>query len=194
MNIYLKHLVAAFNLVDKKYHSSNAYNGFREKKGEEVERKEFEQFIERVFAYELYHQFRLIMLKFPEEYKDLILNGEVSKNGFEDTSLGKNRIFPDLVLHKNQKTSEAQFQKLFIEIKTSKNLNEDSLKSDIKKLFVAISDRLNYQNAVFICINHDYKNLIKKIKDILKDKESLELKQLWILTDTKGLQSFKEIK
>lgn len=52
---------------------------------------------ERVFAYELYHQFRKIMEKNPQKYHSIYLNGEQQKSKQVVEDLEK--CAPDLVLH-----------------------------------------------------------------------------------------------
>jgi|SRR5690554_571174 len=209
MDIYLKHLVAAFYLVDEKYFSNNAYSGnWREY--DDKSKKEYVQFVERVFAYELYYQFRKIMEALPTNYKDLVLNGEISKNGFKNI-YKSNTIFPDLVLHKSQGCLINQ--ELFIEIKTSPLINEESLENDIGKLIIAVGETLKYKNAVFVCINYNYKSLLENIQQKIKkanysnygenhpnliEKEKFKLKEetirkIWLLTETNGLESFDKL-
>ena len=152
---YLNDLYKAFKKVDKSYCSSNyLYIHHHPTKREK-------QYAERVFAYELYHQFRKIMESKPNAYTDLVLNGEIPKMGFRETDIAQQRIDPDLVLHKGQDDCSPEYQKLFIEIKTSLTPN---LQKDITKLKVAVGDRLNYQYAVLISINSDLAYVKEAIK------------------------------
>lgn len=184
MSIYLKHLIAAFNLVEKKYFCTWAFNDFPEK-AQKKERKKYVQFIERVFAYELYHQYRIIIDSNPKAYKDLVLNGEVRKNGFKDSMICKNHIYPDLVLHKNQTDNTKDYQKLFIEIK-SNSFTSKQLENDLNKLFVAVSDRLNFENAIFVCINQNPTNVLDDLKKLIKKKDTdkSQLSKIWFLDET----------
>lgn len=59
--------------------------------------KQVKKYPERVFAYELYHQFRKIMEKNPEKYQSIYLNGEQQKSKQVVEDLEK--CAPDLVLH-----------------------------------------------------------------------------------------------
>lgn len=59
--------------------------------------KHVTKYPERVFAYELYHQFRKIMEKNPEKYQSIYLNGEQQKSKQVVEDLEK--CAPDLVLH-----------------------------------------------------------------------------------------------
>lgn len=192
MDIYLRHLIAAFNLVESKYFSSWAFTDYNEDK---LKRVRYQQYIERVFAYELYHQFRLIISKNEDIYKGLKLNGEVKKNGFSKTLILKNHIYPDLVLHKDQDDNDSEHQKLFIEIKADPNLKYIGIKKDIEKLAVAVNERLNFQNAVFICVNYnsETKKIIKKI--VTKKRETyneVTLMKMWFLS-VNGIENFIEI-
>ncbi len=191
MNKFLKDLRSAFDKVDKSYYSSMAFTGESENT-ENEEKKEYTQFVERVFAYELYHQYRLIIKKCDDNRyteNELKLNAEITKNGFEHTKIGKARIFPDMVLHKNQTNNDINNQVLFIEIKVQENCSFDD---DIKKMIVALSDRLNYQNAVLISINHN--NAIQKVKEFnrLTKIDANLLQKLWLFTEKDSL-NFKQI-
>jgi len=191
MSIYLKDLWNAFKNVDKKYYSGLAFSNFSSKY-DELKKEEYKQFVERVFAYELYHQFRVIIINNSQQYDNLVLNGEITKNGFDDTVLGKARIFPDMVLHKSNTDNSPKNQKLFIEIKVQPDAR---IGTDIKKLFVAVSPRLNFENAVFICINNN-KVELKIKKHIIKNMDYREdktlLGKLWLINE-EGIKNFKDI-
>jgi DNA mismatch repair ATPase MutS len=148
------------------------------------DRKKYVQFIERVFAYELYHQFRIIMDSFPQLYGHLVLNGEVRKNGFNESIICKNHIYPDLVLHRNQTTKSKDSQKLFIEIK-SKSFSNEQLENDFKKLLTAVSERLNFEEAVFISINLNPKDVLNELKKVINKIQvsPSELEKIWFLSD-----------
>lgn len=191
MTIFLTHLETAFRNVEKKYFSNWAFNEYPNDSPED-ERKLYVQFIERVFAYELYHQFRKIMDSFPQLYENLVLNGEVRKNGFNESIICKNHIYPDLVLHRNQTTKSKDSQKLFIEIK-SKSFSNEQLENDFKKLITAVSEKLNFEYAVFISINLNPKDVLNELqKLIIKIHISpSDLQKIWFLSD-EGLINLNE--
>jgi hypothetical protein len=59
--------------------------------------KSYYKYTERMFAYELYHQYRIIMQRKKKKYAGLYLNGEQQKSsqGWK----GLKKITPDIVLH-----------------------------------------------------------------------------------------------
>lgn len=193
MSIYLEHLKEAFESVNEIYFSSWAFNEIPID-AKLKERKKYKQYIERVFAYELYHQFRLLMIKNEIIYKDLVLNGEVKKDGFKETLINKSHIYPDLVLHKKQTDNSKEFQKLFIEIK-SKSISPKEIKNDIAKLITAVSNRLNFECAVFICIYLRFEEIEKHIETIINNQKNDfivdDLNKIWLLNNN-GLKNFKE--
>jgi hypothetical protein len=195
MEIYLKHLVLAFANVELDYFSSLAFGGGRfTEEGSEEERKEYTQYVERVFAYELYHQYRLIMenKENKEYYYGLKLNAEITKNGFNETILGKQYIFPDMVLHHSQTDNSFENQKMFIEIKANQHAK---IEDDLKKMQVAVSERLNYQSAIFIAISHTHNSLTSMIEKYFNSStnEMVDKTKFWLLTKEYGLQNFTEL-
>jgi hypothetical protein len=136
------------------------------------------QQIERVFAYELYHQIRLLMLKNEGRYDQLQLNGEISKVdrslylegcGYSGDDraimekLGKSlRVNPDLVLHKAQNNREFAWQKAIVEIKSGDDTTSDDIYDIIKLLnFV---EQLNFENAIFVAVNKNRQQLSNNIR------------------------------
>lgn len=135
---YLNDLLLALANVDSKY-LLWPYGGVTE------------QMCERVFAYELYHQWRIVSEIF--QYDNLIINGEIRKDG-SVYRRDINIVYPDLVLHEQQNNLNQQI--LACEIKTViavKNSKED-LKKDLIKLDKYI-DVLEYHKSVFIQIIDD---------------------------------------
>jgi hypothetical protein len=122
---------------------------------------------ERVFAYELYHQFRLITE--PKlEYSTMRFDGELTKllkaNPIDllgiafQSAWTQQRFTPDLVLHLGQENAQIQNQKFILEIKT-KNVADDEFKKTFLKLHHYIRS-LSFQYAVFVSVNstfHDFK-------------------------------------
>ena len=76
MSKYLKYLLEAFQQVDQKYYSwwsIKHFNGNLENQQVNTQR------IERVFAFELYHQYRKLMEYNNLDFSDLLFNAEPLK-------------------------------------------------------------------------------------------------------------------
>lgn len=84
--------------------------------------------VERVFAYELYHQWSKLREE-SEILKNFIINGELSKDMYLDKS---ERIFPDMVLHGGQ--GNYTENKIVIEIKRSANKHICEYIKDIENI------------------------------------------------------------
>ena len=116
---------------------------------------------ERDFAYELYHQIRLLKLpvnteitcEFPKtrfNFDDQIMDDRlVRKYFFSDEISESARIlrYPDLLIHEFDNLNQ---QLLAIEIKRGGNGNQ--IKKDLAKLIVYCKGRLNYKKGVLIII------------------------------------------
>jgi len=134
MNIYLKHFSHAIANVDSKYFSGLAYNIDRNAPNITGKiRSEYVQRVERVFAYELYHQFRNVMEKDENKkyYQDIMLNSEITKLGTNQLIQNGMTIIPDIVLHKGQESIEKNHQILFIEVKANSNLTQAGVDKDL---------------------------------------------------------------
>lgn len=86
-----------------------------------------EEQYERVFAYELYHQWsKYLENEYWNEDRDMRINGEIKKFFHSE------RKIPDLVLHKQN----SDCQKIMVEIKTHHGIRQDNdgMLSDLKKL------------------------------------------------------------
>lgn len=120
-------------------------------------------YCERVFAYELYHQFRKVMCD-NDEYQDLFFNGEQQKDNSYFKHLldviNKEKIIPDLVLHENTGTYEYGGQILYIEIKT---IHNNDVYSDLSKLSKLTETDLNFYYYIFIYVDGTIEDLINKI-------------------------------
>lgn len=125
------------------------------------------QMCERVFAYELYHQYRKRMTSY--EYNNLILNGEIRKDKSIIRSAEFKVSYPDLVLHEQQNNINQQL--IACEIKTINGLNYDSLLKDINKLDKYV-ESLNFKYSVFVQVldHEDYFNnsILKILKKNIK--------------------------
>lgn len=125
---------------------------------------------ERVFAYELYHQFKTLTRNNPE-YIDIRFDGEIGKQIYLQpdncgTLINTNQLdyTPDFVLHKSQTDSTEWNQKLIVEIK-ARNVTDNDLSKDIIKLNHYIS-ALNFQYSVFISVNTSEQIIQEKLKRI----------------------------
>ncbi len=151
-------LLQALAHVDKKYLSYADINANTEDKDQINQ-------LERVFAYELYHQWSLL------KDESLILNGEIGK------FYVKNNCYPDLVLHGGQ--NDPNNNKIVVEIKRECIVREkpEVILDDLVKLsfFLESLDKSeqqikfrNYENAVFILL----KGKLSEISEALKGKKT----------------------
>jgi hypothetical protein len=158
---------------------------------------DFQQ-IERVFAYELYHQIRLIMLNNQIKYNLLQLNGEISKVdrflnfsdcGYtgEDPEVTQKldnylRVSPDIVLHKDQNDRDFAFQKVIIEVKTG----DDTTAKDIYDIIKLLNyvEQLNFENAIFVAVNKNHLRLCNTIRASFSnaDRESFSKCSIFFYT------------
>lgn len=160
--IYLNDLAEAIKCVDRNY-CKWSYDNLQAAS---------KQTTERVFAYELFHQFRSLTDK-KAEYSDLRFDAEIGKmteplvdcryfklNG----AISQIRFSPDLLLHKSQNDKDIVNQKLIIELKT-RAVSDQELYKTILKLnhYLKI---LNYQYAVFVNVNMDFDQLINRLKRV----------------------------
>lgn len=90
---------------------------------------DYQEQLERVFAYELYHQWSIIQDNYnkmvPKE-DGRVINGEAGKK------LNGCHIYPDMLLHGGQDDTENQ--EIAIEIKRKVGIKKDNLIEDLKKL------------------------------------------------------------
>lgn len=154
-------LMQAILHVDKKYLAYADTNANADDKPGQIIQ------LERVFAYELYHQWSLL------KDNHLILNGEVDK-------LYNNATwYPDMVLHGGQ--DDPDNNKIVVEIKRECMVNgkPDAILDDLEKLskFLEAVDKndqckkyRNYDIAVFILLKGD----LKEIENALKKTKALE--------------------
>lgn len=98
--------------------------------------------LERVFAYELYHQWSKQLEA--NGIQDLVLNGEVYKHlkweticyNCDNEPVTKG-VYPDLVLHSSQ--GKGDNQKIICEIKRESNISKEALFADFLKLSCYLS-------------------------------------------------------
>lgn len=119
--------------------------------------------LERVFAYELYYCWKMILAEESENPENLLLNGELSKHYYIKKKYG----FPDMVLHGDYTNRDKQF--IICEIKSSRNkITKKYLKKDIRSLIYGIYE-LDYKCATFIYFGNanKWKSMIKRLREEL---------------------------
>lgn len=174
---YINDIAEAIIRVDEKY-CHWIYN----------QRTNPNQMTERVFAYELFHQFRQITNSNPD-YFELRFDGEIDKllHGDtvevcgikEDVNLDINStqtyFSPDLVIHHSQNDRTCCNQKAIIEIKTG-YVSDSELAKTIIKLnhYIRV---LHFQYAVFITVNTDFIRIVEGLKRSLNSPATKDLKE-----------------
>jgi hypothetical protein len=142
--------------------------------------------LERVFAYELYYQWSIIIDKLNKKRDsgdEYILNGETEKNmsHFEDDP-EKSKTYPDLVLHKS--IDQAKGQAIVCEIKRKGNFTKGGLENDINKLrkFVCkLQNEYTFGFGVFILAGDKMKTILEKINSLKWTKRRRGVKSERIL-------------
>ena len=126
--------------------------------------------VERSFAYELYHQWSLLIEAYKKRHKGestLLLNGEVSKH------LDGRNTYPDMVLHGGQNNIENQLIVCEIKRHDKRYPSQKSVYNDIIKLCDYLNLTLpnensmlstDFQRAAFVMVNISEENL----KDYLR--------------------------
>lgn len=182
MTIFVKHLFDAFNRIDKTYFSSKTLKYYQNETNIE-NRTTYFKLIERSFTHELYYQFRKIMDYYPQLYGLLRMNGEVRKNGFDDLLDMTIKSLPDLILHEKGIKKLKRGQKLFISVKSIYNAKEE-LEKELSKLIVAVGEKQNFEDAIYISLNPNPKIVLNEIKEIaLKANYTREeVEKLWFLS------------
>ena len=172
-------LFCALNHIDKSYLSFSNI----------MTQKENEEQLERVFAYELYFQWKSII---QYENKSITLSPEITKyySGYS-TSVYKNKfILPDLILHDGQNSYENQL--FACEIKRKSGINKKSLKKDLNSLIQCTKDSAFHYHpfklGIFIGYNMTVEELKKLVYKLIKNKCSLQR-----MTNAFGLRSHKAI-
>lgn len=121
--------------------------------------KKMKKYPERVFAYELYHQFRKIMEKNPEKYQSIYLNGEQQKSKQVVEDLEK--CAPDLVLHDciYDVRSDGQFWACEIKMKG----NPDAM-SDFDKFYRM--EVLGFKRYIFLYAGVTFEEMAEEIRKL----------------------------
>ena len=128
------------------------------------------QMSERVFAYELYHQWRL--LENQNDYCDVLLNGEIQKSKSILRRDGAGNVYPDLILHQEQNSLNRQL--IACEIKTEKAIIDlyGNLTQDFSKLNSYV-EHLNFERAVFLQVMDAFDTFNKFVKPFLMRQKAL---------------------
>jgi hypothetical protein len=197
---YIDFLRKAINNVEDVYYGNKAWidsmlNYHENKIKSQDDRKELIPYLsrhqERVFCYELYHQFRKIMEQKQNELtEEWILQGEPRKGPIgseieeycEVQSIDK-IYYPDFLVHEPNTMNNG----LIIEVKANPSLTIKDMKKDILKIDQFIN-KYEYQKGVFLAIN-----ITKdRLKELLNDSRLIvPLKEQVICTD-EILLIFKE--
>lgn len=105
----------------------------------EIDNNEWHGQLERVFAYELYHQWSLIQM----QYNDVLLKqGKIDEIRYLNGEVGKGLEgiykYPDMVLHGGQ--GNFVHQEIAVEIKRKANINSENVIKDLEKLSDMITE------------------------------------------------------
>ena len=73
------------------------------------------------------------------------------------------RLYPDIVFHKEQEDNSTENQKLIVECKINRNLSYVDFEYDLVKLYI-YCDEINFQTGLFIIVN----NSVQRIENHLK--------------------------
>lgn len=130
-----------------------------------IESNNSNRLAERVFAYEFYHRFRLLMHSDKSTYKGLYLAGEQSKV-YAKRHCNRTNDAPDIVLSGNISIPEKQV--LLIEIKMKGNRQ---WKKDLEKMTEFSESDLKFDKHCFIYVGESFDNLRKKIKKTRNSKK-----------------------
>ena len=156
VNQYVQMLIQALSKVEECYLGYEDIKLFEDK----VEKNTIRA--ERVFAYELYHQFRLLM----KEDCGYYLNGEIRKSNKVFKWENQKDCYPDLVLHGNPTCIDKESQYFLCEIKMSTN---QYLLNDLLKLSKFFMSDLEFQNYIFLCVGLSKDDMQKKIEESKKE-------------------------
>jgi len=155
-DVFLKDLFTAILNVEDNYYaySTKHLNGSYQQQEQ----------LERVFAYELYHQWSKLLERYNKKNKNdkRVINGEVGKK------LDFCNVFPDMILHKGQE--DIHNQEIAIEIKRKISLSEENLLNDLEKLSDMLTEgKLSdcatpFKYSVFILIGGNESDITRILK------------------------------
>jgi len=140
MDEYVKDLFNAFCSVDSQFYFCEALADPQAVLNDEPNKKTLIQLTERHFSAELYSEWRQIIKQSPNNYTNLLIGFEVSKRFIRNEFVKDKASFrPDLILHQSQLDFNVNYQKIFVEIKTTFSLNRRKIKPDLNKIIFAIN-------------------------------------------------------
>lgn len=159
-DVYFRDFLRALLMVTKDY-----YETYRTKDVSKWNKK-----LERIFAYEFYHQIRNIMeeSKDPKKSKDLkryeniFLNGEPHKDPFCYTSLSVDS-YPDLIMHEYTEKGKLGEQCWLCEIKMTP-VRLSGTKKDLRNL--TGNYVLNFKHYIFLIVGETLDRLTDLLKNI----------------------------
>lgn len=127
---------------------------------------------ERVFCYEFYHQFKIVLNNnnIIQNNHNITLDAELPKRRLspeQAAALGliplDNLMSPDIILHERDTGNQ---QLLVAEIKAKKYISSNELFHDINKL-IALKYNYAFHYAVFLAINVNMNRIRRKIQENL---------------------------
>ena len=169
---YKSDFKTAINAVSEQYYyNQRDLEYINSQIGEQVHKDVLKFFIpkygERLFCYELYHQFRLIIEK-STVYQNVFLQAEIRKDFLLDSiyiglSIEElSQVFiPDFIIHDPK---NALKQHLIIEVKTNPYTEDRNIISDLNKLIEFI-EKYKFEHGIFLITNYTNDNVKKIIKD-----------------------------
>lgn len=135
-----------------------------------------DQRIERVFAYELYHQFRQLTY-WKQDYQNLRFDGEIGKHLNDEIetcgvilknfNFAQRRFSPDLVIHLSQTDRQEINQKVIVELKSREIGNQELAKTILK--LNHYTRVLNFQYAILISVNTDFNQLTEQLIHLIEN-------------------------
>lgn len=158
---------------------SDDYIGYDANKDDEKVIK----YAERVFAYELYHQFRSLM----DDNCGCYLNAEIKKDSKILEWEAKQDCYPDLVLHGSPIHIDPQTQYFLCEIKMDYN---NLMLNDLDKLAKLFDSNLHFQHYISLFIGVSKEELKRKIENQIKERK-LNDKTLCICRKKHVIEVFK---
>ncbi len=163
--------IQSLNNMDKKYcrPSQMDYSNLNKIPKGIVENLKEEKYFERLFAYEFYHQFRILVQNGKVDFGGAVLHAEVPKEYQRCFEKGKGKI-PDFILH----VPDHSLNLAVLEFKLATNLGK--IDHDFDKLLdFRKNDALKYKNIIEVIIG-DTKQL-EKATEIIKghNKENGEI-------------------
>lgn len=125
--------------------------------------------LERVFAYQLYHEWSILLKGLGSE---LTLNAEISKCVYDEIKNKETTVFPDFVLHCSQGNDNMQL--LVCEVKRRVGTTKELIKADIIALASYLDKNLfskdPFEIGIFVLVGCEQSFLIDRLKDLNTNK------------------------